>query len=51
MRADVAETNNTEGEQVTFFLCREGFKKDEQKSGGPNLFIYVLVIFWSRVFQ
>ena len=32
VRADVAETNKTEGEQVTFFLCREGFKKDKQKS-------------------
>ena len=32
VRADVAETNKTEGEQVKFFLCREGFKKDKQKS-------------------
>ena len=32
VRADVAETNKTEGEQVTFFLCREGFKTDKQKS-------------------
>ena len=27
LRADVAETNKTEGEQVTFFLCSEGLKK------------------------
>ena len=54
LRADVAETNKTEGEQVTFFLCSEGFKKDKQKYvsyGGPNLFIYVLLMFLSRVFR
>ena len=32
VRADVAETNKTEGEQVTFFLCLEGFKTYKQKS-------------------